>query len=63
MLFAAGLWARLCGRGLVAGQLDSHFLLQFVTLQEAELHAQLQDGLLLLVDGLVEVRVFVLGWK
>lgn len=60
LLLTAGLWARLCGRGLLGWWLDSHFLLQFVALQEAKLDTELQDGFLLLVDGLVQVGVFVL---
>lgn len=60
LLLAAGLWARLCGWGLLGWWLDSHFLLQFVALQEAKLDTELQDGFLLLVDGLVQVGVFVL---
>lgn len=60
MLLAAGLRARLRGRGLLGRRLDGQFLLQFVALQEAKLDAQLQDGFLLLMDGLVQVGVFVL---
>lgn len=60
LLLDAGLWARLRGRGLLGWRLDSHFLLHFVALQEAKLDAELQDGFLLLVDGLVQVGVFVL---
>lgn len=60
LLLAAGFWARLRGQGLLGWRLDGQFLLQFVALQEAKLDAEFQDCFLLLMDGLVQVCVFVL---
>ncbi len=54
------LWAGLGGRGLFGGGRGCELLLYLVSLKEAELNTQFQYGLLFLMDGLIQMSVFIL---